>query len=147
VSFSVRLVVENLTSTDIDFEGQSFHEVQTGKVCTTDALQTILPNQAITFQANVGEDDPSPIAIAHLNERYGVDVAQIYNETFPRVWAYFGGPDGARNGCWQNSTYTIVNRQMGVGQKVSTTMEGHQFEILRENDIDNARLFRIKVLS
>jgi hypothetical protein len=146
----VRMVVENLTNADIDFEGLALYEEMQGKICRTKALQTIHPNEAVTFAPGDSDDGyPTSFISALLNGQYGVDAVQEQgrNHEFPVVWAYSGIVDTNVEGCKTGTNVVISNRKMGVGQKLSFTLEGQKFELLRENDIDNARLFRLKVLA
>lgn len=145
----VRMVVENLTTADIDFEGIALYEEYRGKICRTRALQTIHPNEAITFAPGDNEGTPTSFAQAVLNGKYSVEAGQEQGPSheFPVVWASSTLHDSNVEGCKVGNNYAIFNRKMGVGQKIPFTMEGQKFELLRENDIDNARLFRLRVLA
>lgn len=145
----VRMVVENLTAADVDFEGLALYEELQGKICRTKALQTIHPNEAITFAPGDSDGFPTSFVQALLNGQYVVEAGQEQgaNHDFPVVWAYSGIVDSNIEGCKQGTNVVISNRKMGVGQKLSFTLAGQEFELLRENDIDNARLFRLRVLA
>lgn len=145
----VRMVVENQTNADIDFEGLALYEEYQGKICRTKALQTIHPTEAITFAPGDSNGFPTGGATALLNGKYSVEAAQEQgpNHDFPVVWASSTLHDTNIEGCKQGNNVAIFNRKMGVGQKIPFTMEGQKFELLRENDIDGARLFRLRVLA
>jgi hypothetical protein len=146
----VRMIVENLTNADIDFEGITLYEEYVGKICRTKSLQTIHPNEAITF-APPDDNDGTPNAYVNavLNDKYSIEAAQEQgpNHDFPVVWASSTLHPTNIEGCKTGNNVAIFNRKMGVGQKIPFTMEGQKFELLRENDIDNARLFRLRVLA
>lgn len=145
----VRMVVENLTNADIDLEGTALYEEMQGKICRLKDLRTIHPTEAVTFAPGDNNGFPTSAITVLLNGKYGVEAAQEQppNSEFPVVWAYSGIQDSNIEGCHVGANYAVFNRKMGVGQKLSFTMEGQKFELLRENDIDNARLFRLRVLA
>ena len=145
----VRMVVENQTDADIDFEGQALYEEYQGKICRTKALQTIHPHEAITFAPVDNEGTPTSFLSAILDGKYAVEAGQEQGPShdFPVVWASSTLHDTNVPGCKVGNNYAVFNRMMGVGQKISFTMEGQKFELLRENDIEGARLFRLRVLA
>ncbi len=145
----VRMVVENQTEADIDFEGLALYEEYQGKICRTKALQTIPAHGAITFAPVDNEGTPTSIVNALINGKYSVEAGQEQgpNHDFPVVWASSTLHDTNVEGCKVGNNYAIFNRKMGVGQKIPFTMEGQKFELLRENDMEGARLFRLRVLA
>ncbi len=145
----VRMVVENLTSADIDFEGLALYEEFAGKICRVKALQTIRPNEAISFAPVDHEGVPTSALQAVLDDKYLVEAAQEQsrNSEFPVVWAFSNIVDSNVPGCKTGTRSDVFNRKMGVGQKLPFTLGSQKFELLRENDIDNARLFRLRVLA
>lgn len=145
----VRMVIENLTNADIDLEGTALYEEYQAKICRVKDIRTIHPNEAVTLAPGDNEGYPTSFITATLNGKYGVDAAQEQgpNHDFPVVWAYSGIVDSNIEGCTIGTNYAVFNRKMGVGQKLSFTLEGQKFELLRENDVDNARLFRLRVLA
>ena len=145
---NVRMVIGNQTDADIDFEGLALYE-EMRKICRTKALQTIHPHEAITFAPVENNEVPTSALQAILDGKFLVEAAQEQglNRDFPVVWASSTLHDSNIEGCKLGNTYALFNRKMGVGQKIPFTMEGQKFELLRENDIDNARLFRLRVLA
>ena len=69
----VRMVVENLTSADLDFEGLALYEEFAGKICRVKALQTIRPNEAISFAPVDHEGVPTSALQAVLDDKYRLD--------------------------------------------------------------------------
>ena len=86
---------------------------------------------------------------AVLDDKYLVEAAQEQsrNSEFPVVWAFSNIVDSNVPGCKTGTRSDVFNRKMGVGQKLPFTLGSQKFELLRENDIDNARLFRLRVLA
>lgn len=142
----VRIVVENQTDADIDFEGLALYE-ENQKICRTKALQTIHPHEAVTFAPMDSNGFPTSSLQAVLNDKYLVSAAQEQgpHSDFPAVWASSTLHDSNIVGCKVGNNEAIFNKKMGVGQMIPFTMEGQKFELLRENDIEGARLFRLRV--
>lgn len=145
---NVRAIVENLTGADFDFEGWS---KLPSDACKLIQPQTIVPNDAVTFQPN------SPFAYAQFFfdidshvKAYLVEVvaARVFSpspDTIPDATVGHSGFMSSQ--CAVSFTDVVLRRPMGVGQKFTQTIDGHQFEVLREGNIDTDRVFRIRVHS
>jgi hypothetical protein len=144
-TINVRMIIENLTAADVDFEGW-IPTVGLSRDCRLVQLQSIAPNNAITFDPN----SPWLYAIVYFNpndhvEPYLINVLQGLGDLFPEVILAQGG-EMTREVCARRFQ-TDIEREMGVGQKVTRTVRGHTLEISRENDISGERLFRVRLLS
>jgi hypothetical protein len=142
---NVQMIIENLTAGDVDFEGW-IATVGSSRECRVVELRTIAPNNAVTFDPR----SPWLYAIVYFDpndhvEPYLFQVLQGLGDPFPDVRLAQGG-QMTRETC-DNGFSTAEERDMGVGQKFTRTVKGHQIEVGRENDINGERLIRVRLLS
>jgi hypothetical protein len=144
-AINVRMVIENLTAANVDFEGW----ISTSppiRDCRLVELQSLAPNNAIPFDPN----SPWLFAVIYFDpndhvEPYLINASQGIGDPFPAVILAQGGRI-ERDRC-SVGFQTDVERDLGVGQKFTRTIKGRQIEISRESDFNGERLIRVRLLS
>ena len=118
---NVRAIVENLTGANFDFEGWAMFFTSSG--CRLLQPQTIVPNDAVTFQPNASFAyaqiffDTNNHAKAYLVEVVAQRVSSASPDTIPDATVSHSGFMSV-GGCASSFTDVVLRRPMGVGQTV-----------------------------
>ncbi len=136
---TVILLVENLTQGSISLEGWHKDEFDDNhRGCKKKLLETITPPNTVTFAPHDNN------ALGWINQTYIIGAVAPLDEEFPHVQLSHGGTIGKR--CLGGDTIIdLPATDLGVGQQVERTVGSHRFVILRENNINKARVFRARV--
>jgi hypothetical protein len=136
---TVILLVENLTTAPINLEGWHKDEFDDNhRGCKKKLLETISPPNTVTFSPH------DTNAIAWINQTYFIAAAAPLDEEFPFVQMSHGGTIGRR--CIEGSNIKDLGpTDLGIGQQVERTIGSYRFVVLRENNINKARVFRTRV--
>lgn len=128
----IQLLVENLTGAPLELEGWS-----KPNGCKKFKMETLPPPNTATLKPN-NENG----VVAWINGTYLIAAVVDFDE-FPMVQIGHGGTFG--KDCWHGGTTDAPYRDMGIGQTFEQTVGGVRFEVLRENDIGNSVVIRVRV--
>jgi hypothetical protein len=124
--------VENLTAAPIHLQGWTSEDHEHG--CKKKLMETVPPPNTVTINPHENT------ALGGINNTHIIAVAAPLDEEFPHVAIYQGGKV-TKDCISASSTRVLDATHLGVGQQVERTIGHYRIVILREHNIDKARVF------